>query len=161
MGWLVAIFGCLTIVFLAVKFPKFGKALAIFVVLVVALASVAAGINSYERESRSEQSRRMIRPDELSIDQAILSRSVGWEVKGNVTNRSKNGLSGFTLNVVVQDCPQPERCVTIGQEDASIDVDVPPAQMRAFDKYISFSNMPKPTKMQWSFTIREVRGKIP
>ncbi len=32
--------------------------------------------------------------------------------------------------------------------------------MRAFELYVSLSDMPKATKWEWNYTIQEVRGKV-
>jgi hypothetical protein len=133
--------------------------------------------------AKEELSRRLIRPDE------ILGQTYGsWKVKGNVTNRSAYELSGFTLKIKVQDCPtslsptsstwdrfplvqqtmepavssdvSSDRCTTVGENEVSTYLSVPPNQMRAFDHYVSLYDMPQPKKLGWTYTIQEVRGKV-
>ena len=101
------------------------------------------------------------RATEEGITEALLGQSYGsWKVTGNITNRSSHELSGFTLKIKVQDCPQGGRCVTIGESDASSYISVPPNQMRAFDLFVSLHNMPSPKKMHWTYTLEEVRGNV-
>jgi hypothetical protein len=164
MVWLFLSVVLIAVVYLAIQFPAFRK--AIWVCL--ALLSAGAGWLYYAKieddkraEKRAEFSRRLIRPDEIVFTDLGLRHSFGWEVKGNVTNRSSHELSGFTLKVIVQDCPvSGGRCTTIGEGDASTYISVPPNQMRAFELYVSLPNMPKPTKLEWSYTVQEVRGEV-
>jgi hypothetical protein len=105
MVWLFLSVVLIAVVYLAIQFPAFRK--AIWVCL--ALLSAGAGWLYYAKieddkraEKRAEFSRRLIRPDEIVFTDLGLRHSFGWEVKGNVTNRSSHELSGFTLKVIVQ-----------------------------------------------------------
>src|SRR5262249_31476344 len=118
-----------------------------------------------EYDKRKELSRRLIRPDEIGFTDTVLQSYGGsWHVKGNVTNRSAYELEGFTLKIKVQDCPVSgdgfDHCTTIGESEVSTYLSVPPNQMRAFDDYVSLSHMRQPKKLAWSYTVREVRGKV-
>jgi len=165
MEWLFAAVVLIVVVYLAIQFPAFRKAIWIcLALLLVAVAAVAGALyyQQIEGEKRAELSRRLIRPDEIVITDSVLGSPYGsWKVTGNITNRSSHELSGFTLKIKVQDCPQSGRCVTIGENDASTySLSVPPNQMRAFELYVSLDNMPKPQKMQWTYSVQEVRGKL-
>jgi hypothetical protein len=141
-----------------------------------------------QEDQRERLSRRLIRPDEIGFTNTVLAQTYGrWKVKGNVTNRSSHELSGFTLKIIVQDCPvsatarpdpygwdrnlegeskpsqspvELQGCTTIGESDALASVSVPPNQMRSFERYLSLENMPNPTKWEWTYNVEEVRGKV-
>src|SRR5262245_7507365 len=104
----------------------------------------------------------IIRPDEVVFTDTVLGQTYGsWKVKGNVTNHSAYELSGFTLKIKVQDCPvSGDHCTTVGEDEVSTYLSVPPNQMRAFEHYVSLYNMPRFTKWGWTYTVQEVRGKV-
>jgi hypothetical protein len=85
-----------------------------------------------------------------------------WRVKGNVTNRSSHELSGFTLKIVVRDCLAlgGSSCTTIGENEVSTHLIVPPNQTRAFEELVTLGDMPEPTKWGWTYAIQEVQGKV-
>jgi hypothetical protein len=133
-------------------------------VLVIVIVAGAASLYymKIESDKYEERSRRLIRPDEIAFTDTVLGQTYGsWRVEGNVTNRSAYELSGFTLKIKVQDCTvSGDHCTTVGEDEVSTYLSVPPNQTRAFDHYVSLYNMPKLTKWGWTYTIQEVRGKV-
>jgi hypothetical protein len=165
MVWIFVSVLLIAVVYLAVQFPAFRKAIWICLVLIVVAVAAGAGWLYYENiqsEKRAELSRRLIRPNEIVFTDTVLGQSYGsWKIKGNVTNRSAHELEGFTLKIEVQDCPvSGDRCTTIGEVNVSAYLSVPPNQMRSFDQYVSLYNMPTPTKWKWTYAVQEVRGKV-
>jgi hypothetical protein len=167
MAWLFISVVLIAVVYLAVQFATFRT--AIWVLFGLLFIVVAAGTgwlyhNKNEYDKREALSRRLIRPNEVAITDAVLGQTYGssWKVKGNVTNRSSHELSGITLKIAVQDCPvSGGSCTTIGEDHAeAYSLSVPPNQMRAFDVHVNLQDMPKPTKWEWTYTIQEVRGKV-
>jgi hypothetical protein len=151
-------------VVLAVQFPAFRS--AILVCLALLIVAVVVGIGWHyqqqaEQEKREELSRRLIRPDEVVFaDLGLVGSGSLWRVTGKVSNRSAHELSGFTLRIVVRDCPGSGRCAKIGENDARAYPSVPPNQMRAFDTSVYLPDMPKPTKLEWSYTVQELRASV-
>jgi hypothetical protein len=194
MVWLFISVVLIVVVYLAVQFPAFRKAILVCLALLFIAVAAGAGWLYYgkiEDDKREELSRRLIRPDEIGFTHTVLGQTYGsWKVKGNVTNHSSHELSGFTLKIIVQDCPsslsptsRPQtgwdafplvepfeqtkeptvsgrHCTTIGENDASAYVSVPPNQMRAFELYVRLRDMPKPTKWEWTYSVEEARGKV-
>lgn len=165
MIWLFLSVLLVVLVYLAIQFPAFRKALRVcLTVLFIAVVAGAAWLyyGKLEEDKQRELSRRLIRPDEIIFTDTVLGQTYGsWKVKGNVTNRSPNELSGFTLKIKVQDCPvSGDRCTTIGENEVSTYLSVPPNQMRAFESYVSLYDMPEPKKWGWTYTVQEVRGKV-
>lgn len=165
MVWLFISVVMIIVVYLAVQFPAFRKAILVCLALLFIAVAAGAGWLYYEKienDKRKELSRRLIRPDEIVFTDTVLAQTYGsWKVKGNVTNRSSHELSGFTLKIIVRDCPvSGERCTTIGENDASAYLSVPPNQMRAFELYVSLYDMPQAAKWGWTYIVQEVRGKV-
>jgi hypothetical protein len=165
MIWLFASVVLIVVVYLAVQFPAFRKAIWVCLALIFIVGAAGAGWLYYakiEDDKRAELSRRLISPDEIVFTDTVLGQTYGsWKVKGNVTNHSSHELSGFTLKIILQDCPvSGERCTTIGERDASAYLSVPPNQMRAFELDVSLYDMPQPTKWGWTYTVQEVQGKV-
>jgi hypothetical protein len=133
-------------------------------VLFILVVGVAGWLYSLkiDGDKQQELSRRLIRPDEIAFTDAALGQTYGsWRVKGNVTNRSAHELSGFTLKIKVQDCPvSSDRCTTVGENEVTTYLSVPPNQMRAFEEFVYLRDMPQPKKLAWSYTVQEVRGKV-
>lgn len=163
MAWIFAAVVLIVVVYLAIHYPPFRKAMWVCLAIIsTGTVGVVAVLyfQQIENERQEEQARRLIRHDEIVIANPTLGQPYGsWKVTGNVTNKSVHELSGFTLKIKVQDCPQPGRCITIGEDNASTSVSVPPNQMRSFDLFVSLRNMPQPQKMEWTYSLEEVRGK--
>jgi len=165
MVWLFLSVLLVVVVYLAIQFPAFRAVLLIVIVAGAGLLyyiKVENDKSKVEDDKRTELSRRLIRPDEVVFTDTVLGQTYGsWKVKGNVTNHSAYELSGFTLKIKVQDCPvSGDHCTTVGEDEVSRYLSVPPNQMRAFEHYVSLYNMPKLTKWGWTYTVQEVRGKV-
>ena len=165
MFWLFLSVLLVVVVYLAIQFPAFRKALRVCLAVLFIVIVAGAGWLYYtklEDDKRAELSRRLIRPDEVVFTDTVLGQTYGsWTVKGNVTNHSAYELEGFTLKIKVQDCPVlGDRCTTVGESEVSTYLSVPPNQMRAFEHYVSLYDMPKLTKWGWAYTVQEVRGRV-
>jgi hypothetical protein len=165
MVWLFLSVLLVVVVYLAIQSQGFRKALRVCLAVLFILGVGVAGLLYYlqiERDKQQELSRRLIRLDEIVFTDTVLGQTYGsWRVKGNVTNRSSHELSGFTIKIEVQDCPvSSDRCTTIGEQEVSTYLSVPPNQMRAFESHVSLYNMPQPKKWAWSYTVQELRGKV-
>jgi hypothetical protein len=102
MIWLFISVVLIAVLYLAVQFPAFRKAIWICFAVLFILVVVGLGWLYYvkiEDDKRAGLSRRLIRLDEIVFTNTVLGQSIGnlWRVKGNVTNRSSHELSGFTL----------------------------------------------------------------
>jgi hypothetical protein len=62
----------------------------------------------------------------------------------------------------VRDCPASggSSCTTIGENEFSTYLSVPPNQTRAFEELVTLGDMPEPTKWGWTYEIQEVREKV-
>jgi hypothetical protein len=165
MVWLFLSVLLVVVVYLAIQSPAFGKALRVCLAVFFIVVAGVAGWLYYikiDGDKQQELSRRLIRLDEIVFTDTVLGQTYGsWKVKGNVTNRSAYELSGFTLKIKVRDCPvSGDRCTTIGENEASTYLSVPPNQMRAFEAFVHLRDMPQPKKLAWNYTVQELRGKV-
>jgi hypothetical protein len=165
MVWLFLSVVLIIVMYLAVQFPVFRKVILVCLTMLFLVVAAGTGWLYYEKienDKREELSLRLIRSDEIVFTNTLLGQTYGsWKVKGNVTNRSSHELLGFTLKIILRDCPVPDgHCTTIGENDASAYLSVPPNQMRAFELYVNLHDMPQATKWGWAYTVQEVRGKV-
>jgi hypothetical protein len=86
MVWLFISVVLIAVLYLAVQFPAFRK--AIWICLALLFIVVAAGIGwqyylKIEDDKRAELSRRLIRPDEIVFTNTVLGQSIGnlWKVQ--------------------------------------------------------------------------------
>jgi Ca2+/Na+ antiporter len=164
MVWLFLSAVLIVTVILAARFNTFRKAILTILGLIVAAAVVGGGWLYYqnrEGEKREALAWRLIQPDQLAFSDMVLGESSGfWRVRGNVANRSSRALSGFKLKIMVRDCPAGSSCVTIGEDLVSAYVSVPPGQKRSFDQSVRLYDMPTPTKLEWGYSVQEVRAEV-
>jgi hypothetical protein len=86
MVWLFISVVLIAVLYLAVQFPAFRK--AIWICLALLFIVVAAGVGwlyylKIEDDKRAELSRRLIRPDEIVFTNTVLGQSIGnlWKVQ--------------------------------------------------------------------------------
>jgi len=165
VGWLAGVIGAIFCIWLMVVSPTFRW--AVFVFLVLAGAGIYKLIQqSNEDDARYRQreatARTLIQPSQLVLNEVKLGQSYGlWQVNGTVQNNSQYPLSRFWLHVTVQHCPAAPFCVTIGEDDVGIDVQVPPGQLRSFDRNVYFANLPTAQRMTWGYRIDGVKAEMP
>jgi hypothetical protein len=85
-----------------------------------------------------------IKADELqlyAVELTKISYGGGYALNGTVTNNSKFVLSGITVRVTVTDCVAAKSCRVVGQEDAIVNVTVPPGQSKSFGSIV-FESLP-------------------
>jgi hypothetical protein len=127
-----------------------------------------AGVITYLYYEREEtRAKTLIKADQLRLDAMTLSEpfrsgayvSDRWDLKGD-TNNSDHHLRRLVLKVLIQDCPQPHVCVTVGEANPYVWGEIPPNQKRAFSTTVAFENMPKLTSWTWTYRVTEVHAKI-
>ena len=80
MAWIFVSVLLIAVVYLAVQFPAFRKAIWICLVLIVVAVAAGAGWLYYgniQSEKRAELSRHLIRPDEIVFTNTVLSEPTG------------------------------------------------------------------------------------
>jgi hypothetical protein len=106
MIWLFASVVLIVVVYLAVQFPAFRKAIWVCLALIFIVGAAGAGWLYYakiEDDKRAELSRRLISPDEIVFTDTVLGQTYGsWKVKGNVTNHFSPDEIVFTDTVLGQ-----------------------------------------------------------
>jgi hypothetical protein len=140
-----------------------------FRVFLLAAALIGAGAAWWFANREREESRlatEVIKPSELELSDVTLRHAVGTRrvISGRAKNLSATyTLAGFSLRLTAYDCPGQEitkECDIIGQADVAPAVQVPPGQVRSFDEYVSFYNMPPARHFRWSSELTGVRAQL-
>ena len=138
MLWIVA----LGKVIAAFSFPRFGKALLIFLAVVVVIVLVL----DRQSEQEHERSKHLVSTAELDISDMRLTSGIGDSIKlvGRITNKSdRYTLEEVVFQIILKDCAPDGSCDTIGDTTATFYDSVPPNQTRGIDSHVSFSNIPE------------------
>jgi hypothetical protein len=163
MAWLAAAIFGVAVIYFAIHYPGFRKVFLWCLAAVVALGIAGGGYlywDNLQQAKRSAYAKTLIHLNEVDFYDLTMSGDIARSVKGMVRNRSSYTLRSFRLGVVVEDCPA-GTCEIIGESDARVAyIDVPPGQVRAFDAYVSFSNMPTPKALQWNYRVTELEAKV-
>jgi hypothetical protein len=162
MTWIAGIVVVLALVWLSLKSPGF----RVFVLVAVVL--VGAGIWWFvsRQEEKARLASELIKPSEVQLSDLSLRDSVG--TRKVFTGRVKNLSTAYTLSTIslrltAYDCPGQEvtkECDIIGQADVTPALRVPPGEVRTFDEYVSFANMPKARNFRWSYVLDSVRAQV-
>jgi hypothetical protein len=177
MHFLIGTLVVVAIIWFMIVSPGFRK-IAISLLVLVGLGIGWVIYNSNE-EARARQRQdaendhfavTAIRADDLLLTDVTLKKEGQfWYLKGAITNNSKYALGKIGFLVTIQDCPQPQNCKVVGQEQAKTNSGsyssydrtpiVPAGQVRLFSTYaMEFKNMPATTNSQWAYKITEIRA---
>lgn len=163
MGWLAAAIFGVAVLYFGIHHPGFRKLALILLTVIVAAAVLGGGYfywDAQRQAARSAYAKSLISPDTIDFVDLRLSSSYGTHnVHGKVRNRSMYQLRSFKMKITVQDCPA-GKCETIGEDEISEYIDVPPGQMRAFDRYVSLMGMPTPIALEWHYSIIELEAAL-
>jgi hypothetical protein len=130
---------------------------------VMFLALVVAVVASYfVLDGNKQAARGLVAADELVLkDINIAAKSSSYRITGRVVNNSQTAqVLSFGLEVLAWDCtPEAEsselrsydlKCVTIGEVEEQIFVEIPPGQARDFDDQVYFHG----GKLNWNEHMR-------
>ncbi len=156
----IALFLLLAILILtAVSFPKFRRVLGMTVVLLIGAIGVIIWQDTEERSLEFER---------ISVNQAQLSQmrvrsglnSRSFVVGGRIQNLATDyTILSVMLQATVKDC-ESGTCETVGQEQRTFPIEIPPGQSRDFSVTIPFSVAPQvQTDPVWDYEILKVRAR--
>jgi hypothetical protein len=162
MTWIAGIAVVAALVWLSLKSMPFR------IVLLVAAVLAGAGIWWFEarQAERVRLAEELIRPSEVELAELTLHDAIGTRrvFAGRIKNLSPAyTLSAVSLRLTAYDCPGEEidaACDIIGQAAVTASVRVPPGQVRSFEQYVSFANMPRPHNFKWSYELDSVRAEV-
>ena len=164
MLWIVA---GIVVVWLAVAFPGFRWLLAILVAVAVVGVVLLFAWVQYEQntQTKAEQAAKLRIPhtNVEFLDLRMGTDSSFVKLSGRVRNNDpKFILTGVELRLRVQECPASGQCETVGDVTKSIDVNVPPKQVREIDDYVSFRDIGSPRmERTWSYVVVSISGQSP
>ncbi|AWC22461.1 hypothetical protein CO731_01925 [Aminobacter sp. MSH1] len=165
MAWVAAAMFGVAVIYFAIHYPGFRKVVLWCLAGIVALGAVGGAYaywDSVRQAKRTAYAKTLINERDVDFyDLTMGSNGLGGHtVKGTVRNRSSHILGSFKLRIIVQDCPE-GKCETIGENEIwETYINVPPGQVRAFDTYVSFYNMPAPKAQRWNYGVMELEAKL-
>ncbi len=147
------------------------KELVLGVVVIAAIVAAGIGLHLWNAQRELVDERHILGSQEYSMtDLSVTSGSWDkhgipkqpqtWQLTAMFKNLSKqHTITSIEFTIMANDCQDPKDplidpiCETIGEDDVSIWVNVPPGQVRVIETTVSFTNMPKITgKLSWDFT---------
>jgi hypothetical protein len=157
MGWLFAI----AILILLVVSTGFRK----FTLAIVALATVAGGVYYFHSKHQEELAKSRIPAAQVAISNGRINLKYStYHFTGRIANNSaKYTLTQVALAITARDCASdsaPQSCVTIGETNETMYINVPPGQARDFDETLYFSGgglTPKGS-MVWQYKVSQTRA---
>lgn len=166
MGWVAA---GLVLLFLMLRFPKFGLAVLGAAVLGSLYLYVENERSSRETEQLQKEAQSLERLRILKLEDAKLALDgVLSKAYGSITNESDyQTVTSFKMKVLVYDCPDRQaldaKCTVVGDDEETIYVEVPPRQKRSFESFFGFRDLPRmgPDKWSWQAILREVHIRQP
>lgn len=163
MAWIAAAIFGVAVLYFTIHHPGFRKVVLFLLGGVFVLAAAGGAWLYWDQQraaARSAYAKTLIQHHEVDFYEMTMSGGIARSVKGTVRNRSSRTLRSFKLRIVIQDCPD-GKCETIGESDLwETYINVPPGQVRAFDSYVSFPNMPLPQAQQWNYRVTELEAKV-
>jgi hypothetical protein len=162
MGWLLLVI----IIIAAFAVPRFGKAVLVFLGIVLLGVAIFAWLYESDKRDRAERAvaRTRITPAEVElVGLALQPSSLGgsYTLIGRVRNRSTvYTLTKLQLKLMIRDCQTSTDCEIVGETEESVYTNVPPGQARDLDQYVHFSGLRQPHgKYRWDYHIVEIIGQ--
>lgn len=158
MVWIV---GIIVLILLVVSpgFRKFAGGLITVAVLV--------GVFFYFKNEREEsRSLSLIKKSELVFENVTLKPDYSsYEIVGRIKNNSpRYTLKQVTFMIRMQDCSGGEpsqNCITIGESNETVYLNIPPGQARDFGEFVFFSGGGfKPNgRLEWNYSVLQIKGE--
>ncbi len=169
MAWivgLIAVIGFAYLMYVNDNFRRFG-----FGVLALIAAGVALIWFMGEKQNRDFQAKLQREQSAISASQIVLTDMRlsehsygGWWIDGTARNNSTYPLRVLTLTVLLRNCPSSsseQGCVTTGQDDARIYVEIPAGQARKLSTSVQFDNAPAlQPGWGWTYTIKQIEADL-
>jgi len=155
------------VLFFLIKSKGFRKAALIVLGLCVVCGFL---IYLYDKNERSESARKLahaktlITSDQIEIVDPRVSFSSydgsPERITGRLRNNSKYIVQAVELHLQFQDCATNGSCETVGTEDESVYVNVPPGQSRDFDSSVYGNRISVRGKRSWNYSIKSITADV-
>ncbi len=158
MVWIIAI-GIL--LFLGLKFPKFGKFALVGGGIIILLIALIITWSVSDSNQKQQVAKSLIPINQIELSNLRLSKGFSlYQLSGEVKNNSSYELQDISLAVKAYDCPDTtitSNCTIVGEDDnVSTYIDVHPNQVRSLNNvtYVNLDNMP-PVRgnFLWSYNL--------
>jgi hypothetical protein len=112
---------------------------------------------------RDKMARSLMKPEEISVSGATLTRSSGddWNFSGTFYNHSKYQITEARFDVFIRQCDNNKKCVITGQSTTTTKAwgfSVPVGQARGFVTEAEFRNLPQVGGQIWDYKITGVKA---
>ncbi|CAB1275959.1 hypothetical protein [Candidatus Nitrosacidococcus tergens] len=126
---------------------------------------IFAGFIFSEPEEISERAKTLIPINQINLAEVDLqpNRGVGWNFIGEISNQSSYTLTGFDIELIVQDCKSvqnQDNCSTIEKTEAHIDLSVNPNKQQSFTKRLYLREFHPEGQIKWSYHILSTEAKV-
>ena len=159
MALLIGSAAVLILVVFAVGYRKVALGLA-------AVALAGGGLLYMHNREEEHLALTRIPKSELVLEDVTLKPYVGsYRIAGRVGNHSaKFSVKQIDFVVTVQDCPREaaaQQCVTIGESNEILNLDIPPGEARDFEESVRFSGSKLKLKgrLEWNYSISQIRAE--
>ena len=160
MGWIIGIIAVIVFLWMMIAYPRF----RVTVIVIIVLAGLGIWWATENQKKKQRLALDLIKPAEIELTEfRIAGGTASWDVTGKVKNLSPSyTLLSISLEITAYDCPGEEinsQCDIIGEDTVTPSVGAPPGQVRSFDTYAFFSNMPEARNLLWRYELVALKGR--
>jgi hypothetical protein len=154
MEWLALSIAFVATLYFSVHFPGFRRGVCFVLVALIMLASAGGAyfwFDAKRADAQRDAASKLISPKQILLTDAKLKPEPYSGITGAVLNKSSHALKEIEIQILLADCPastddpSASGCTVVADETANISVEIPAGQKRAFDKYLSLTNLPSIT----------------
>ncbi|MCY4217675.1 MAG: hypothetical protein OXE41_11245 [Gammaproteobacteria bacterium] len=156
MQWILLVIIVAGLLYLSRFYPKTG-----FSILgVLAVCAIFIIITTSER---GENARAKLPTEDIIIENPIMTPGYrdGYTLSARLINQNDAAtLRDSAISITMFDCLSSDRnsCTVVGQEEARINLVIPPGQSRDLSRYISFEAVSPKGTVEWEFKITQTRS---
>jgi hypothetical protein len=133
---------------------------------IIAFAAVVGSLVYFLNEREEDRSLSRISLEELAFENVTLKPShSGYKLSGRIKNDSQAfTLKQIDLLITMKDCKgesDSQECVTIGESNENMYLNIPPGQARDFEKPLYFpgGELKFLGKLEWNYSVSQIKGE--
>lgn len=168
MTWtigVIAVIGFAYLMYANERFRTFGFGLIALAAVLIGLIWLYSHNQDREWKQHQQEARDAIPHDDVLFRNLVMGGYGGSTLSGMVYNRGRYQIESMLLTVRLKDCQEPEGnvgCVTVGEDQKTIWINVPSGQARQFARDFVFEATPPVTgHRMFSVSLDEVSANIP
>ncbi len=155
MQWILLVIIVAGLLYLSRFYPKTG-----FSILgVLAVCAIFIIITTSER---GENARAKLPAEDIIIENPVMTPGYrnGYTLSARLVNQNESStLRDSAISITMFDCLTSDRssCSVVGQEEARINLVIPPGQSRDLSRYVSFEGVSPKGTVEWEFKVTQTR----